>query len=86
MPFIYHLKLNSSPTLLTQLTNDTEELEPFLTTEKAKNSDVDQIFVDEKMFRFQMNEDEMATEKLAEGIRKFAADAIALEKIVDTYL
>lgn len=80
------MKLNSSPTLLTQLTNDTEELEPFLTTEKAKNSDVDQIFVDEKMFRFQMNEDEMATEKLAEGIRKFAADAIALEKIVDTYL
>lgn len=78
--------LTISPTLLTQLTNDTEELEPFLTTERAKNSDVDQIFVDEKMFRFQMNEDEMATEKLAEGIRKFAADAIALEKIVDTYL
>ena len=36
----------------------------------------------EKKFRWQLNEDQMATEKLAEGIRKFAIDAVKLEKII----
>ena len=42
-------------------------------------NDMDQVTVDEKTFRYQLNEDAMATEKLAEGIRKFAADAVKLE-------
>ncbi len=37
---------------------------------------------DEKQFRWLLNEDAMATEKLAEGIRKFAADLVKLEKLV----
>jgi transaldolase len=36
--------------------------------------------LDEKTFRWELNEDAMATEKLAEGIRKFAADIVELEK------
>lgn len=52
----------------------------------AKESDLIQVFVDEKTFRYQLNEDAMATEKLAEGIRKFAADANLLKKLVDDHL
>ena len=38
--------------------------------------------VTEQVFRWQMNEDEMANDKLSEGIRKFAADAIKLENVL----
>lgn len=40
------------------------------------------VDVDEKNFRWLLNEDEMATNKLSEGIRKFAADAVKLENII----
>jgi transaldolase len=43
---------------------------------------IDKIEMDEKTFRWMMNEDPMATEKLAEGIRSFAADIVKLEAIV----
>jgi transaldolase len=49
----------------------------------AKKTDLQQVNVTEQLFRFQFNEDAMATEKLAEGIRKFAADARLLEELVD---
>jgi transaldolase len=39
---------------------------------------------DEKIFRFALNDDAMATEKLAEGIRLFCADAIKLENLIET--
>lgn len=52
----------------------------------AQKCNLSPIQVDEKTFRFQFNEDAMATEKLAEGIRKFAADAIQLENLVDNLL
>ena len=42
----------------------------------------EKIAVDEPSFRFAVNDDAMATEKLAEGIRTFAADAIKLEKVI----
>ena len=48
--------------------------------EAAKASDVQKIHLDEETFRWMHNEDAMATEKLAEGIRKFYADA---RKLVD---
>jgi transaldolase len=38
--------------------------------------------MDEKTFRWMLNEDPMATDKLAEGIRKFAADIVQLEQII----
>ena len=43
---------------------------------------IERIHLDEKSFRFLLNEDAMATEKLAEGIRKFAADAVKLESMI----
>ena len=48
----------------------------------AQKLDVEKITVDDKTFRWLMNEDAMATEKLAEGIRKFAADAVKLENMI----
>ena len=42
----------------------------------------EKISFDEKAFRFALNEDPMATEKLAEGIRKFSADIVKLEQII----
>jgi len=44
------------------------------------------ISLDEKSFRWMLNEDPMATEKLAEGIRKFAEDITKLEKIIEDRL
>jgi transaldolase len=44
--------------------------------------DIEKIEMDEKKFRWMMNEDAMATEKLAEGIRNFAADTVKLENVV----
>ena len=51
-----------------------------LNAESAKKDDVAKIHLDEKGFRWMHNQDAMATEKLAEGIRKFYADARKLEK------
>lgn len=48
----------------------------------AKSSDVSKVTVTEQVFRWQMNEDEMANDKLSDGIRKFAADAVKLENIL----
>ncbi len=43
--------------------------------------DIERVSFDEKSFRFALNEDACATEKLAEGIRKFSADIVKLEGI-----
>lgn len=48
----------------------------------AKACDLEKIHLDEKCFRWQHNEDRMAVEKLSDGIRKFAADAIKLETMI----
>ena len=53
---------------------------PQLTPEKAKTSEGEKLHLDEKTFRWMHNEDAMATDKLAEGIRKFYADARKLEQ------
>ena len=50
----------------------------FIVSAKAR-SDIERVEVDEKKFRWELNEDAMANDKLAEGIRKFAADAVKLE-------
>jgi transaldolase len=44
--------------------------------------DIQKLHLDEKAFRWLLNEDAMATEKLAEGIRKFAADSVKLEGMI----
>lgn len=48
----------------------------------AKASDLQKVHLDEKTFRWEHNEDRMAVEKLSDGIRKFAADAIKLEAMI----
>lgn len=76
--------LTISPDLLGQLDEKTGELTPKLTTEEAKASDLKQIHLDEKGFRWLHNQDAMAVEKLSEGIRKFYADARKLEAFSQT--
>ncbi len=74
--------LTISPKLLEDLQNEIAPLECVLTAEKAKAMDIPKVSLDEKAFRWLLNEDAMATEKLAEGIRKFAADCVKLESIM----
>lgn len=71
-----------SPVFLQELEQGIGILERRLIPEKAKKSNVDKIELDEKKFRWMMNEDAMAAEKLAEGIRKFTEDLIKLENII----
>ena len=54
----------------------------FLCVFSAKKLDLEKVTMDEKTFRWQLNEDQMANDKLSEGIRKFAADAIKLENMI----
>jgi len=74
--------LTISPSLLKELDEDTTEIEVQLKADEAKKLDIPKVTVDEKAFRFRMNEDPMATDKLADGIRKFAADAAKLEAVL----
>ena len=72
--------LTISPKLLEELSNSKESLPQVLDAEKAKSLDIkkESFIDDEPQFRFLLNEDAMATEKLAEGIRKFSADCVTL--------
>eukprot|EP00730_Choanoeca_flexa_P018206 TRINITY_DN8844_c0_g1_i1.p1 TRINITY_DN8844_c0_g1~~TRINITY_DN8844_c0_g1_i1.p1 ORF type:complete len:348 (+),score=108.85 TRINITY_DN8844_c0_g1_i1:74-1045(+) len=73
--------LTISPKLLGELKKDTStDVKPRLTTESASKVNVEKISLDEKQFRWMLNEDQMATEKLSDGIRKFAADQEKLEQ------
>jgi len=69
--------LTISPALLEELEKSNAEVVKKL--DAAKLTPVERIAVDENNFRWLMNEDEMATEKLADGIRRFAADLKKLE-------
>ncbi len=74
--------LTISPQLLAELQANTNPLVRKLTSEAAMQSNAQKITLNEKSFRWMINEDPMATEKLAEGIRKFAADILKLEGII----
>jgi len=74
--------LTISPGLLEQLQNTEGELTEKLNEDAAKSSDIEKVSLDEKAFRFEFNEDAMATEKTAEGIRNFSADIVKLEKLI----
>lgn len=75
-----------SPSLLEELDSSHDPVEQYLSVEKAKSSQTEKIHADEKSFRWLLNEDAMATEKLSEGIRKFAADSVKLEAIIRSRL
>jgi transaldolase len=72
--------LTISPDLLEKMEKTEGEISRRLSVQTAKASDAKKIHLDEKTFRWMHNEDAMATEKLAEGIRKFYADARKLEQ------
>lgn len=74
--------LTISPQLLEELSNTNEDLQVYLKEDEAKSLNLERLTLDEKTFRWMLNEDEMATDKLSDGIRKFAADAIKLENIL----
>jgi transaldolase len=72
--------LTISPDLLQEMEKTEGSVARRLSVDIAKASDAKKIHLDEKAFRWMHNEDAMATEKLAEGIRKFYADARKLEQ------
>ena len=74
--------LTISPELMKELSESNSTVDRKLTPEKAKSADVKRLEIEEKKFRYLVNENAMATEKTAEGIRKFAADIAKLEKFV----
>jgi transaldolase len=74
--------LTISPDLLKKLADSNDKVERKLSPEAVAGENIEKIKVDEPTFRFLVNDDAMATEKLAEGIRAFAADAIKLEKLI----
>ena len=78
--------LTISPELMKELSESIEPLERKLDPEKAKQAKIEKLKLDEKTFRYLLNENAMATEKTAEGIRKFAADVVKLEKFVASKL
>ena len=78
--------LTISPNLLEELSKNYEPLERRLSPETAKTFEAEKITLDEKTFRFEFNEDPMAVDKTAEGIRKFSADIVKLEKLISSRL
>ena len=72
--------LTISPQLLSELQQNTENLPVMLSTQ-AKSMDLDKINLDEAAFRWSLNQDPMATEKLSDGIRRFAVDIEKLEQM-----
>lgn len=74
--------LTIAPALLAELAASSETVARKLSPELAAASSVERISLDEKAFRFAQNEDAMATEKTAEGIRLFSADIVKLEKLI----
>jgi transaldolase len=74
--------LTIAPDLLEKLSTAEGDVPRRLSPEKANAQSIDKLNLDEKTFRWMHNEDAMATEKLAEGIRRFDADARKLEKLL----
>jgi len=71
-----------SPKLLEELRNGTDLLKRKLSPEDSQAMDLEKVTLNEQDFRWLHNEDQMAVEKLSDGIRKFAADARKLENMV----
>ena len=74
--------LTIAPPLLAELKASSDPLARKLDPAAAKGADLKKVSFDEKSFRFALNEDAMATEKTAEGIRLFSADIVKLEQLL----
>src|SRR5438477_3375408 len=78
--------LTISPELMKELSESQEPLERKLDPENAKSAKIEKLELDEKKFRWLLNDNAMAYEKTGEGIRKFSADVVKLEKFVASKL
>lgn len=76
--------LTISPDLLAQLQADDSPVQQALSADQARQMDLPALHLDQAGFRFAMNEDAMAGDKLSEGIRAFCADALKLDKLLHT--
>lgn len=76
--------LTISPGLLAQLQDSQDDVPTVLNAEDAKSLDIEKVSYinDENKFRYDLNNDQMATEKLSDGIRKFSADIVTLHELV----
>jgi len=74
--------LTISPELMAELQKSDAPLQRALDPAQARAADIPRVQFDERQFRWALNEDAMATDKLSEGIRAFGADAIKLEKLM----
>ena len=74
--------LTIAPELLAQLQAQTAPLSAALSLEQAKRVPIERVVLNEQQFRFALNEDAMASDKLAEGIRAFCADARKLDALM----
>ena len=74
--------LTISPQFLGELSDSTEPLSKHLDAHRAKDMEIQKLTIDEGAFRFGLNEDPMANDKLADGIRRFAADTVKLEQLL----
>src|SRR6266700_3636867 len=74
--------LTINPELMGELSQSSAPVERKLDPEKAKSAKIEKLELDEKKFRWMLNDNAMAYEKTGEGIRKFAADVVKLEKFV----
>src|SRR5215467_235845 len=78
--------LTISPELMEELAKSAQQVERKLIPEKAKAANIEKLQLDEKKFRWLLNDNAMAYEKTGDGIRKFAADVLKLEKFVASKL
>ena len=78
--------LTISPDLLAELQSSDATLTRALDADAARRMDLPEVHHDERSFRWALNEDAMATEKLAEGIRAFAADALKLDRLIQAQI
>jgi transaldolase len=78
--------LTISPDLMEELAKSNQPVQRKLTPEKAKSANIEKLQLDEKKFRWMLNDNAMAYEKTGEGIRRFAADVVKLEKFVASKL
>jgi len=74
--------LTISPELLEQLRQSDADAPQRLDAARSRTLAIERVRFDEKLFRFSVNDDAMATEKLAEGIRLFAADSVKLDQLI----
>ena len=75
--------LTISPKLLQELKDSVDPIQHKLNPLNSKQLSIEPIQIDEKTFRWLMNDNAMATEKLSEGIRKFTVDVEKLEKFIN---